>query len=195
MKQDALPGQLGIDVTGVEDVPRRLNPALHSSVKMDWCTPDNVLELVRKVGPIALDPCTTADNPVGAAVFITPDMGRGGLEADWLLLSGQDPSLPGSGGLIYCNPPYGREIGSWVRKCSAEAARGAEVVLLVPARTDTAWMQEAVHVPDGPTVLWWRGRLKFKGAKDSAPFPSALLYWGNRYQRFMRVFEDKGMFT
>ena len=43
-----------------------MNPALNSSVKMDWCTPDALLELVRQVGPIIFDPCTTDDNPVVA---------------------------------------------------------------------------------------------------------------------------------
>ena len=37
---------------------------------------------------------------------------------------------------FFCNPPYGREIGKWVKKASE--AQGV-VVMLIPARTDTKY--------------------------------------------------------
>ena len=73
------------------------------------------------------------------------------------------------------NPPYGREIGLWARKARLEAVEGSLVVGLVPARTDTRWWQESVlgHAD----VYFIAGRLKFGGAENSAPFPSAIVIW------------------
>jgi len=48
-----------------------------------WCTPPEVLERVRRVGPIALDPCTDASNPTGALKYITHDSYGGGLAREW----------------------------------------------------------------------------------------------------------------
>jgi site-specific DNA-methyltransferase (adenine-specific) len=72
------------------------------------------------------------------------------------------------------NPPYGREIGKWVRKAyeTAQAGRQAVVVCLLPARTDTAWWHDYAMKGE---IRFLRGRLKFGGSKNSAPFPSALV--------------------
>lgn len=73
------------------------------------------------------------------------------------------------------NPPYGRTIGAWMRKAYEESLKGAVVVCLVPARTDTAWWHD--YAAKGK-VRFLRGRLKFEGAKANAPFPSALVVFG-----------------
>lgn len=70
------------------------------------------------------------------------------------------------------NPPYGRVIGAWMCKAWEESQRGAFVVCLVPARTDTAWWYE--YAAKG-IVRFLRGRLTFEGARHPAPFPSALV--------------------
>lgn len=71
------------------------------------------------------------------------------------------------------NPPYGREIGAWVRKAYETAKSGiGTVVCLVPARTDTAWWHDFCAKGE---VRFVRGRLKFGTAKASAPFPSAVV--------------------
>ena len=72
---------------------------------------------------------------------------------------------------VYCNPPYGRGVGDWLVK-----AREAECsVFLLPARTDTKWWHEqAMHADE---IRFLRGRLRFKGAKAGAPFPSVLLIY------------------
>ena len=75
-------------------------------------------------------------------------------------------------GNVWMNPPYGREIGLWMAKASEAAKAGATVVCLVPARTDTAWWHEHVIKHE---VRFIKGRLKFGGAKNSAPFPSAVV--------------------
>lgn len=170
-----------------------MQAALNSSVRMDWQTPDEVLDLVRKVNSITLDPCTSVDNPVGAYAFFTPQrpttphaglfQGPDGLLGMWADYEG----------LVYVNPPYGREISKWVTKAIAEATYDAEIVMLVPARTDTKWFQTALGSANG--LLLWRGRMTFKGAPAPAPFPSAVFYWGENSLRFRKAFEDKGLFV
>ena len=70
------------------------------------------------------------------------------------------------------NPPYGREIGLWMKKAYESSLLGAKVVCLVPARTDTAWWHDYAMKGE---IEFLRGRLKFGDAKNSAPFPSAVV--------------------
>lgn len=160
-----------------------MQASLLSSVKMDWRTPQCVLERVRCVDDIALDPCTTHDNPCEAsAIFVLERAGsRGG--CDGLLLG-----WCGYGGLVYANTPYGRELPRWVAKTVQEARLGAEIILLVPSRTDTRWWGWAYDACQA--VAFWKGRLTFAGAPAPAPFPSCLFYFGERQGRFKRAFGD-----
>lgn len=153
---------------------------LMSSARGDWQTPDCVLERVRRVAPIGLDPCTVESNPTGAWSTYTPEIDA--------LKPGVLWWLPDDAGLIYCNPPYGRGIGAWVDKCR-EAAAGETVIALLPARTDTRWFPW-----DADAICFWRGRLTFRGAPAPAPFPSAVVYWGTEANmlRFGRAFYDAG---
>jgi len=70
------------------------------------------------------------------------------------------------------NPPYGRTIGHWMKKAYESSLTGATVVCLVPSRTDTRWWHD--YAMKGQ-IEFIRGRLKFGNAKNSAPFPSALV--------------------
>lgn len=76
-------------------------------------------------------------------------------------------------GVVWCNPPYGREIGKWVKKAYFEAILGTTVVMLIPARTDTKWFHD--YILGKAEVRFIRGRLKFGGNKNSAPFPSMVV--------------------
>lgn len=158
----------------------RLAP-LMSSAKDDWQTPDNILELVRRVAPIGLDPCTTAENPCQAHKFYTP--AEDGLKFTW--------DVPADY-LVYVNPPYGRGIGKWIQHCAHSGGPGRrnQIIALVPARTDTKWWHSAKY----DAVCFWRGRLTFRGAPSVAPFPSALLYWGRNLERerFIHTFSLYG---
>jgi hypothetical protein len=75
---------------------------------------------------------------------------------------------------VFVNPPYGREIGKWVEKAyhSIEDGSAQIVVMLLPARTDTRWWHDWVMKGE---IRFIRGRLKFGGCKNSAPFPSAIV--------------------
>lgn len=136
----------------------------HRSKCSTWQTPAVVLDRVRQIGPIGLDPATSDDNPTGAAHHFTTD----GLAQSWA-----------GHGLVYVNPPYGRtETRQWTAKMAAEAAEGVEIVALLPARPSTIWWH--THVLTARLVAFWRGRLRFVGADSGAPFPSAIIYWGWR---------------
>lgn len=165
-----------------------MNRALLSSQKNDWCTPDVVLELVREVGDIGLDPATGPGNVVGAKSFFTPQ--DNGLSQPWV-----------GHGLVFVNPPYGRQLGEWTAHARMQAKCGAEIIALLPARTDTRWWQNDVLTAE--RICFWQGRLRFRGAPAPAPFPSALVYWqGNKHvdykdaqlrgAKFDRVFQPRG---
>ena len=71
------------------------------------------------------------------------------------------------------NPPYGREITKWMQKAYESSRQGVTVVCLVPSRTDTKWWHDYVMFAD--EIRFVKGRLKFDGHKNSAPFPSAVV--------------------
>ena len=72
------------------------------------------------------------------------------------------------------NPPYGRQISLWVKKALDSARGGATVVCLLPSRTDTQWWHSYV-IAHAAEVRFIKGRLKFGGSKNSAPFPSVVV--------------------
>ena len=80
-------------------------------------------------------------------------------------------------GNIWMNPPYGREIGAWMKKASE--TKGL-VVCLVPARTDTKWWHD--YAMKAKEIRFVRGRLHFGDSKNSAPFPSAVVIFDGRQQ-------------
>jgi len=133
-----------------------MNGALTSSVFHAWRTPLDFIELVQEVNVIALDPCTIASNPVGALRWFTP--AEDGLKRDWWDAS--HALLDDSRGLVYVNPPYGRELPRWVGKCREEAARGCEILSLTPARTDTRWYREIIAT--ATAVDYYARRITFE---------------------------------
>jgi len=107
---DPLPGQ-------------RLNRGLFTSLTPEWPTPDGVFQALNDAYHFMLDACATSGNAKCERYFTTE---QDALRQEWT-------------GTIWLNPPYGREIGAWLRKAAESATRGATVVCLVPSRTDTDW--------------------------------------------------------
>lgn len=132
--------------------------SVHFSSETDvWSTPQAFFDQCStEFGPFDLDPCALPEN-AKAPTYFTPD--KDGLSQEWT-------------GKVWMNPPYGRTIGLWMRKAWESAQKGALVVCLVPARTDTAWWHD--YAAKGQ-IRFLRGRLKFGNAKANAPFPSALV--------------------
>lgn len=80
----------------------------------------------------------------------------------------------GGGSRVFCNPPYGKAIGDWVRKAYEEGHKeNTLVVMLIPARTDTRYFHD--YIQHRAEVRFVRGRLKFGGQNNSAPFPSMVV--------------------
>lgn len=75
---------------------------------------------------------------------------------------------------VFCNPPYGRAIAAWVRKCYEESRKpGTLVVMLIPARTDTSYFHDYIY--HKAELRFVRGRLHFNEAPQGAPFPSMVV--------------------
>ena len=131
-----------------------------SSATPEWSTPQDLFDALSfSYGGFTLDPCATKEN-AKCAQFFTRE--QDGLSQPWT-------------GKVFVNPPYGRDIGRWVKKAWEESLKGALVVLLLPARVDTRWWHDYVRKGH---VYFLRGRLKFGGARNSAPFPSAIVTFG-----------------
>lgn len=138
-----------------------INKGLFSSEKDDWETPQEFFDEWNKQFHFTIDACANDSNHKCKRYFSKE---QNGLEHDW------------QGETVWCNPPYGRNIASWVRKCWLEAQKkDTKVIALLPARTDTKWFHDYVY---GKAVIYFvKGRLKFGKQKNSAPFPSMVCIW------------------
>ena len=147
----------------------RMNAALLSSKNMCWCTPQDFFDKLNAEFGFVLDPAAT-DKTAKCSLYYTPE--TDGLSQSW-----------DRGGAVFCNPPYGREIGKWVQKAFEEARGWYPIVLLIPARTDTAYFHDYIY--GKAEIRFVRGRLRFTdddgNAADPAPFPSmVVIYNGER---------------
>ena len=139
---------------------------VHFSSKTDlWSTPQDLFDKLNKHFNFQLDVCALPSN-AKCIKFYTPEVD--GLKQDWNM-----------GVNVWMNPPYGREISKWMDKALKESEKGATVVCLVPSRTDTRWWHD--YAMKG-AIYFIRGRLKFGNAKNSAPFPSALVVFNGSYK-------------
>jgi len=132
-----------------------------SSKSHEWATPWDLFNKINeKHGPCDLDVCATKENTKCERYFTE---NQNGLIQPWE-------------GICWMNPPYGREIGKWVKKAFQEVQiRNADkVICLLPARTDTKWFHLYI-LPYTKEIKFLRGRIKFEGAKNSAPFPSVIV--------------------
>lgn len=135
------------------------NDVLFSSKTDNWATPPEVFKDLDNEFKFTLDPCASKENHKCDKYFTKEE---NGLLQDW------------GGQRVYCNPPYGRSVGDWVEKAAKESRKeNTTVVMLLPARTDTKWFHKYIY--GRATIRFIRGRLKFGGSKNSAPFPSMIV--------------------
>lgn len=127
-----------------------------SSASDDWATPQDFFDKYNAVFDFETDVCASTGNAKCDNYFTAE---QDGLSQEWR-------------GICWMNPPYGRTIKEWMRKAYESSLTGATVVCLVPARTDTAWWHDFAAKGE---IEFIRGRLKFGGHKNSAPFPSAVV--------------------
>lgn len=93
-----------------------MNKALLSSKNMCWCTPQDFFDKLNAEFGFVLDPAAT-DKTAKCFLYYTPE--TDGLSQSW-----------DRGGAVFCNPPYGREIGKWVQKAFEEARGGIRLFYL-----------------------------------------------------------------
>ena len=139
---------------------------MFSSKSNDWSTPQDFFDELNAEFGFTLDPCADEFNHKCNKYFTEGD---DGLLQDW------------EGEIVFCNPPYGKAIKDWVRKAYIEGCKpNTTVVLLIPARTDTAYFHEYIY-HEAKEIRFIRGRLKFGNSKNAAPFPSmVVVYRGPR---------------
>jgi phage N-6-adenine-methyltransferase len=121
-----------------------MNDGMYSSLTGQWDTPSELVETLSESFAWDIDVCASGPN-VCENFF---DESDDGLAQDW-------------NGTVWMNPPYGRKIGKWIDKARVEFAIGHAdlIVMLVPARTDTAWWHRAVEA--AAFIVEIKGRLKF----------------------------------
>lgn len=125
-----------------------LSRVVFSSASDHWSTPESVYSELNREFLFTFDPCP--------------------------LLSKFDGAKVAWHGRVFCNPPYSR-IPEFMRKGLYHLAERAckLLVFLVPSRTDTAWFHD--YCLKASEIRFVRGRLKFGGAKNRAPFPSMIV--------------------
>ena len=130
-----------------------LSPMFSSKTDM-WETPQAFFDEMDREFHFTLDVCAVPEN-AKCEQFFSPSID--GLKQEWV-------------GVCWCNPPYGREIGKWVRKAYES---DCTVVMLLPARTDTRWFHDYIY--GKAEIRFIRGRLRFGAAATGAPFPSMVV--------------------
>lgn len=136
-----------------------INKGLFTSKTGEWETPQGFFDELNKEFNFKMDVCATKENAKCNIYWTKKD---DALNKSWVLWDGS----------FWMNPPYGREIGKWVKKASET---NTKVVALLPARTDTKYFHEYIYNKPNVEIRFIKGRLKFGDSKNSAPFPSMIV--------------------
>jgi site-specific DNA-methyltransferase (adenine-specific) len=138
-----------------------MNQVHFSSKTPEWSTPQTLFDELDKEFNFTLDPCATPEN-AKCKKFFTKE--HDGLKQSW------------RNEIVFCNPPYGREIGKWVEKAFMTNQLNLgdiPIVMLLPARTDTKYFHDYIYGKS--EIRFIKGRLKFGDSRNSAPFPSMIV--------------------
>ena len=134
---------------------------LFSSKEEKWATPQDFFDKLNDEFHFTLDVAASPNNAKCANYFTEE---QDGLVQSW------------GGHTVWCNPPYCRKTGLWVKKAYEEHQRtGCTVVMLLPSRTDVRWFHD--YILGKAEIRFIKGRLKFGGNKNSAPFPSIVVIY------------------
>jgi phage N-6-adenine-methyltransferase len=145
----------------------------HSTGNNDWRTPRAFFDPLRREFNIKVDLAADRTNHL-CPIWFGPGH-RSKYRRNTLALTA-DRTHPYQ--WAWCNPPYSRALQKEFVKVCAERGR---VVMLLPARTDTAtfhryiWDAKRQRARRNVEVRFVKGRIKFVGAKDPAPFPSMVV--------------------
>lgn len=132
--------------------------AAYSSNDTTWRTPTAFFEKLNELyGPFDVDAAATEENS------LCPEHYDDALNHPW-------------GGAIFCNPPYDRNLKRWMQHAYEQRNNCEIIVMLVPARTDTAYWSQWVY-GHADEVRFVEGRLSFSDSKTSAAFGSAVVIY------------------
>ena len=121
---------------------------LFSSASVEWGTPQAFFDRLDEEFGFGLDACASKEN-AKCAKYI--DQGRDSLSTEWSV---------GDGLMVWMNPPWGRQIGLFLRRAYEQSQRhGLTVVCLVPASTDTRWWRDWIWKAEEVRLV--TGRLHF----------------------------------
>lgn len=146
-----------------------ITSGLFTSNTPEWETPQDFFDTLDEEFRFDLDIAANDDNHK-CVRYYTKEMDGLANKANW-------------GGHVWCNPPYGREIGKWVKACSEYAGLS---VMLLPARTDTRWFHDYIYTNPRSEIRFIKGRLKFGESKNSAPFPSMVVIFREQDEQVTR---------
>ena len=136
--------------------------AASMSNRMDWKTPTDLFASPDDEFHFTLDAASSETNHKCQKYYTLEDSA---FNHEW------------GGETVFCNPPYGKAIADWVRKCSMEDSRkNTLAVMLLPASADTRWLQNCIL--NRAEVRFLKGRLKFETdgvPDDPAPCPSMIV--------------------
>ena len=85
-----------------------------STESNEWETPQELYDELYEQYGFTLDPCATEKSAKCDKYYTKED---DGLSKDW------------SGEIVFMNPPYGREIGKWVKKATAKTVENAKKMI------------------------------------------------------------------
>ena len=135
-----------------------------------WLTPQYIFESLEC--KFDLDPCHIEKPPFKTAnKWYTKNID--GLIQPW-------------NGLVWCNPPYGKETEKWVKKCIEHN----NCIMLIFNRMDTGyWHENIFKHASGIKII--RGRIKFLNAegvpaKNSPGVGSVLVSFGHEAKEILR---------
>lgn len=138
---------------------QKVRKLMFSSKRQDWATPLEFFKKLDKEFHFTLDPCANKHNAKCNKYYTKKN---DGLKQNW------------AGERVFVNPPFGRELPRWIFKSYVESLKpNTLVVMLIPARTDTLAFHEYIY--HKAEIRFIKGRLKFGGSNNSAPFPSMIV--------------------
>lgn len=146
-----------------------MNNVHFSSATDNWATPQDFFDELNEEFQFELDVCADEYNHK-CPIWLNKEVD--GLDQSWHTLANR----------CWMNPPYGREIGKWIKKAYEESQMGTIVVCLIPARTDTTYFHD--YILGKAEIRFIRGRLKFGDAKNAAPFPSMVVVYKPPKRRY-----------
>ena len=156
--------------------------AMLSSASNEWRTPQALYDVLHDEFRFTLDAAATADN-AKCDKYITAE--DDALTLDWHAITPGYWRQTGDRTVsVWCNPPYGRGVGKWVKKAYEESLKGCCVVVLVMARVDTLWWHH--WATKAAEIRLIKGRVWFEHddkAQCASPSPSAVLVFDEARRR------------